>query len=369
MATKDYYSTLGVEKGASKDEIKKAFRKLAHQYHPDKQGSGDDAKFKEINEAYQILSDDQKRAEYDTYGSTFGGQQGGARAQGFGFGEGGFDFSGFANAGGFDGVEFDLGGMNDVFGDFFGGSGGRKNRVNRGRDLSIDIELPFADAIFGTERRVVISKTLLCRTCSGTGGKPGVEMVKCSACNGAGRIHDTKRTILGTFSTVRDCDVCRAKGKVPAEKCADCKGHGVIRGQEEVEIIVPPGIKDGEMIRFSGKGDAVSSGIPGDLYVKIHVAPHKDFRREGTNLAMDLNIKLSDALLGAEYNITTLDGKIALKIPEGVSHGDILRVREKGVPFDRGSRGDILVKLNIKLPKKLSKKAHAAFETLREEGV
>jgi len=363
MATKDYYSVLGIPKNASKEEVKKAFRNLAHQYHPDKQ-SGNETKFKEINEAYQVLSDDRKRAEYDTYGSTFGGQ--GAAQGGFGFGEGGFDFSGFANAGGFDGIEFDLG---DMFGDFFGGMGGKKKRVSRGRDLSIDIELPFADAVFGAERKVLIGKTVLCGACGGKGAKEGIGMIPCASCNGQGRIHDTKRTILGTFSTVKDCDTCRGKGEMPKEKCAECKGYGILRGEEEIEIIIPPGMKDGEVIRFSGKGDAVSDGIPGDLYVKIHCMGHKNFRREGNNLVMDLDIKLSDALLGSEYHITTLDGKITLKIPDGVSHGDTLRIREKGVPFDRGNRGDLLVKLNIKLPKKLSKKAREAFETLREEGV
>ena len=363
MATKDYYTVLGVPKNASKEEIKKAFRLLAHKYHPDKT-QGTDEKFKEINEAYQILSDDRKRAEYDTYGNTFGGTSQGAG----GFGQGGFDFSGFANAGGFDGVEFDLG---DMFGDFFGGAagGGRKNRVHRGRDLSIDIELPFFDAVFGTDRKVLISKTLLCETCNGARGKPGAEMVKCSACNGQGRVHDTKRTILGTFSTVKECDVCHAKGQVPAEKCPTCRGAGLKRGQEEIEILVPAGIKDGEVIRFSGKGEAAAGGIAGDLYVKIHVAPHKEFRREGVNLAMDLNIKLSDALLGAEYDIATLDGKIKVKIPEGISHGEILRVRGKGIPHERTKRGDLLIKLNIKLPKKLSKKAREAMGVLREEGV
>lgn len=359
MATKDYYNTLGIPKDATKDEVKTAFRRLAHQYHPDKGGQAD--KFKEINEAYQILSDDKKRAEYDTYGSTFGDI--GREGQGFG----GFDFSGFANGQGFDGVEFDLG---DVFSDFFGG-GGRQKRVKRGRDIAIDVEVPFKESIFGTERKVLIPKTILCNDCAGSGAKAGAPIVKCSACNGQGRVHDTKRTIFGTFSTQRECDACNGRGEVPKEKCSTCRGAGVHKGQEEIHVIVPPGIKDGEMIRFSGKGEAVQKGgIAGDLYVKVHVAAHKVFHREGNNLAMTLDIKLSDALLGAEYNLMSLDdAKLSVKIPEGISHGEILRLRGKGIPYDRNSRGDLLIKINLKLPKKLSKKAREAVEALKEEGV
>lgn len=367
MATKDYYNSLGIPKNASKDEIKTAFRRLAHQYHPDKGGQAE--KFKEINEAYQILSDDKKRAEYDTYGSTFGDMPHGfGQGQGFGQGFEGFDFSGFQNAtGGFEGVEFDLG---DVFGDLFRGGGGKK-RVRRGRDIAIDVEIPFKESIFGTERKVLIPKTILCNDCGGTGAKAGAAIVKCSICNGQGKVHDTKRTIFGTFSTERECDTCLGRGEVPKEKCHACRGAGVLKGQEEIHVIIPPGIKDGEMIRFSGKGEAVAKGgIAGDLYAKVHVTVHKIFHREGNNLIMTLDIKLSDALLGAEYNITTLDdGKLQVKIPEGISHGEILRVRDKGIPYDRTNRGDLLIKINLKLPKKLSKKAREAIEALKEEGV
>ncbi len=354
---KDYYTILEISKGATKDDIKKAFRKLAHLYHPDKQG-GDEQKFKEINEAYQILSDDRKRAEYDTYGNSFDGS--GQGAQGFG----GFDFSGFqGGAQGFDGVEFDLG---DMFGDFFGGG---RPQVKRGRDISIDLEIPFTESIFGTERKVLITKTMVCKECRGSGGKPGAKMKKCEACNGQGKVHDTKRTMFGTFSSVKECSPCAGKGEVAVEKCPTCRGAGAMRGQEEIRVAIPSGISHGEMIRLSGKGEAIPGGTPGDLYAKIHVLPHPVFKREGVNLVMDLDIKLSDALLGTEHVLETLDGKITVRIPEGVTYGEILRVRAKGVPIDKTKRGDILIRLNIKIPKKLSKKARQAIEALKEEGV
>ncbi len=360
---KDYYNILGVAKNASKDEIKTAFRKLAHRYHPDKGGDG--KQFNEINEAYQILTDDRKRAEYDTYGSTFGQGAPGGHEQGFG----GFDFSGF-NAQGFQDMEFDLG---DVFGEFFGGRGGSRGgngqRVKRGRDIALDLELPFAESIFGTERKMLISKTIACEECSGSGAKPGSTMISCATCNGKGNIHDTKRTLFGAFSTVRECDACHGKGEVPKEKCHSCAGEGVKKGREEIHIIVPPGIKDGEVIRFAGKGEAAPGGIAGDLYAKVHVIAHPVFQRDGNNLSMELNVKLSDALLGAEYKISTLDGEIKVAIPEGISHGEILRVRGKGIPFEKNKRGDLFVKIVIKLPKKLSKAARKAVEQLKEEGV
>ncbi len=360
MATsKDYYNVLGIQKEATKDDVKKAFRKLAHQFHPDKQG-GNEQKFKEINEAYQILSDDRKRAEYDTYGNTFNGA-GPQQGQGFG----GFDFNGFAGgAQNFEGVEFDLG---DIFGDFFGG--GHSGQVKRGRDISMDLEIPFAEAIFGTERKVLITKTMACKECRGTGGKPGTKMKKCDTCNGKGKVHDAKRTMFGTFNSVKECGICNGKGEVPEEKCPTCRGAGAMRGQEEIRIVIPAGMASGEVIRLSGKGEMIPGGVAGDLYAKVYVLPHKLFKREGANLVMDLDIKISDAILGGEYAIETLDGKITLRVPEGVSYGEILRVRGKGVPLDKTRRGDILIKLNIKTPKKLSKKARKAIEDLREEGI
>ena len=359
IMSENYYKILGVDKNASKSEIKKAFHKLAHKYHPDKKG-GDEAMFKKASEAYSVLSDEKKKAEYDTYGRVFGSDDGGGAGAGQGFG--GFDFSGFAQQGG--NVEFDLG---DLFGGMFGGGG--KPRQKRGNDISIDIELSFKEAVFGVNRKVSLTKNSVCDDCHGSGAKKGSEMVVCSACNGKGQVHETKRSILGTFSTVKTCEVCRGKGRVPKDKCKTCLGQGVVRKQSEISLNIPAGINDGEMMRLSGAGEAISGGISGDLYIKIHVAKDKNFRKEGYNLVTDLNIKLSDALLGAEYNIDTLDGKLKLKIPAGVTFGEVLRIKGKGVPMGTNKRGDIMVKLNIQLPNKLNRKTRKLVSELRKEGV
>ncbi len=355
---KDYYKILGVEKGASKEDVKKAFRKLAHKYHPDKK-EGDETKFKEANEAYQVLSDDKKRAEYDSYGRVF---EGGAGA---GEGFGGFDFNqGF---GGFSSQNFEGFDFGEVFKDFFAGGG--SGRSSRGRDISINLEIGFKESIFGAERKVLITKTSRCDTCGGKGGKPGTKPKTCSRCNGKGSIRETKKSFFGTFSSVSECSACLGAGEVPSEKCHTCHGAGVLKKEEEITIKIPIGIENGEMIRLSGMGEAVYGGVPGDLYAQIHVLSHPEWRREGNNLAMDLNIKLSDAILGGEYAVNTLDGQIKIKIPEGTSFGEILRIRGKGVPTERGQRGDIFIKLNIKIPKHLSKKAEDAVKNLRSEGI
>lgn len=360
---KDYYSILGVSKSASEEDIKKAFRTLAHKYHPDKKG-GDEQKFKEISEAYAVLSDTKKRAEYDTYGRTF---TGGGPGAGFGGGAGGFDFSNFAGFEGFQngqgGVEFDLG---DIFSDVFNGGG---RRARRGRDISIDVEIPFRDAIFGTERRMLISKMGQCDTCTGTGAKKGSGTISCEACNGKGQIKESRSTFFGTFTSARSCPTCKGRGEVPKEVCTNCHGEGVLKKQEEVHVVIPSGAENGEMIRMPGRGEAAAGMPAGDLYVKIHVRQDKLFTRDGMNLVTALSIKLSDALLGSEYRIHTLDGETPLAIPQGVSQGEFLRIRGKGVPSPRGTRGDLLVRIDIEFPKKLSKKAKEAIEQLRKEGI
>jgi molecular chaperone DnaJ len=359
---KDYYEILGVPKGASKDEIKKAFYKLAHKYHPDKKG-GNEAKFKEVNEAYQVLSDDSKRVKYDQFGSGYEnmGGFGGGQAGGFE----GFDFSNFAQGFQNGNMEFDL---NDIFSDFFGGGMGR-TQARRGRDISTEIQISFADAVFGVDRKILITKTSNCATCHGSGAKPGSKMDTCKKCNGQGRIHETKRSFLGNVSSTRICEECLGTGEVPHELCETCKGKGVLRKEEEISLSVPPGIRDGEMVRMTGMGEAIPKGTAGDLYIKINVAPHPIFKREGHDLVMNLNLKLSDALLGTKYPIDTLDGQIEVTIPEGVTVNEILRVKGKGVPVSKGKRGDLLIKLNIKLPNKLSKKSRELIEGLKEEGI
>ncbi len=361
MATKDYYNLLGVDKSASKDDIKKAFYKLAAKYHPDKKG-GDEAKFKEINEAYQTLSDEKKRKEYDTYGQTFNGQGPMGGQGGFG-GFGGFNQSDFQD------MQFDFGDLGDIFGDMFGGGGG--SRQKRGRDISLEIDVPFTEAIFGTERNVLLSKVSTCKTCTGSGAKVGTKKKICTTCNGQGKVHDVKKTFMGNFQTVRTCDSCRGVGQIPEEKCHDCKGHGVSNVREEVNIAIPAGMGNGEMIRMSQMGEAVSGGVSGDLYVKINVTPHKIWKREGNDLVITHEIKLTDALLGVKHTIDGLDGKVEIDVPAGAQTGEILRVKGRGVPHihDKGRRGDILVKLNIHMPKKLSRKAMELVEGLQNEGL
>lgn len=353
---KNYYEILEVNKTASKDEIKKAFRKLAHKYHPDK-GGGNEAKFKEVSEAYSILSDDKKRSEYDTYGrvSDSGGFNG--NSQGFE----GFDFSNFSDFG--EGMSFDLG---DIFGDIFGGN---RQRQKRGHDISVDIELDFKESIFGTEKKIILNKTSTCDLCKGSGGEVGTNFVTCSTCNGNGSVRETRRSFMGSFSTTKTCDTCNGKGKVPQEKCHKCKGLGITHGQQEINVQIPSGIENGEMLKLSKYGEAESGGVPGDLYVKIHVKKHPKIIKEGHNLIMNLDVKLSDALLGAEYNVETLDGNLKVKIPEGIGFGEMLRLKEKGVPVGTSHRGDLFLKIQINIPKKLSKNLRRNIEELKKEGL
>ena len=364
---KDYYQVLGVTKSATEEDIKKAFRTLAHKYHPDKKG-GDEKKFKEVSEAYAVLSDKKRRGEYDTYGRTFAGgssAQGGP-ASGWDFSN--FDFSNFGNftgkSGSAFGADFDLG---DIFGEFFGGTPG--SRTRRGRDISIDIELLFREAVFGTERRVLIAKMAACATCGGSGAQKGSKLITCTACNGKGEMRETRNSFFGAFTSVRTCPRCRGRGEVPEHACEICRGEGIGKREEEIRVSVPAGVEDGEMIRMPGKGEATAGGSAGDLYIKLHVKPERNFTREGNNLVTVLPIKLTDALLGGEYRLRTLEGEEMLHVPAGVSHGETLRMRDKGVPYRRGARGDLLVRIDIEFPKKLSKLARDMIEKLRTEGL
>ncbi len=355
---------LGVDRKATPDDIKKAFRKLAHKFHPDKGGT-DESKFKEITEAYSVLSNDKKRREYDAYGQAFPGSTRSTSSGQAGNPFGGFDFSQFQQGFG-GGQEFDFG---DIFGDIFGGRGGSSRAQSRGRDISIDLEIPFKDAIFGTTRTVLLGKVSTCSNCRGNGAKPGIELEVCSTCNGGGRIHETRNSILGQFTSTRTCAVCDGSGKIPKEKCPICKGHGVLRKEEEIKINVPAGIDNGEMIRLPQQGEAIKTGIAGDLYVKIHVKPHATFRRDGSNLVMDLPVKLTDALLGTTISIETLEGKtLEVKIPVMKRAEELLRVAGKGIPGE-GGRGDLIIRLETALPQKLSEKAKKTLEDLKSEGL
>ncbi|OGC88522.1 hypothetical protein A2419_02155 [Candidatus Adlerbacteria bacterium RIFOXYC1_FULL_48_26] len=358
MAAKNYYEVLGIQKSATKDEIKKAFHKLAHKLHPDK-ATGDADKFKEVSEAYSILSDEKKRAEYDSYGRVFGG--GGGPGAG-GFNAGGFDFSQFQDAfqGGFAGFDF-----GDIFGDAFGGGG----RQRRGRDISIDLELSFKESVFGVKRTVLLAKTASCETCKGSGAEPGSKMETCKYCNGSGKLHETTNSFFGQITMQSPCRHCHASGKVADQKCHTCRGEGVYKKQEEIDIVVPPGIEGGEMIRLTGAGEAVQGGASGDLYVKVHVQNDPRFKKDGQNLVTELSIKLSDALLGSEYKVQSLDGEENLSIPPGVNHGELLKIKGKGVANNQGKRGDLVVRIKINLPSKISRTAKGLIEKLKEEGI
>lgn len=361
---KDYYNTLGVSKSASKEELKKAFHKLAHKHHPDK-NKGDDKKFKEVNEAYQVLSDDQKRSRYDQFGSADGPTMGGGFNGGQGQGFGGFDFSGFQN-----GQGFDMGDLGDIFGDMFGGGMGRGGRASKkGRDIQVEIELTFSEAVFGVKRNVSFTKQAKCDVCKGTGGRVGTKMNTCSTCGGHGQIREVRRSILGSFETTKNCDACLGTGKVPQEKCSNCHGSGVYKKQVEVELNIPSGINDTEMLKMAGAGEDIQNGKSGDLYIKVRVKPHHIYKRDGLNLTMDLPIKLTDALLGMTYNLNTLEGdNLEVKIPEGINHNELLRVRGRGVPSSRG-RGDIILRIQVKMPAKLSRHTKEIIEELKKEGV
>lgn len=352
---KDYYEILGITKSASKDEVKKAFRKLASKYHPDKK-TGDETKFKEISEAYSVLADEKKRAEYDAYGKSYSG---GANQANWGGFQGGF---------GAGGVEFDLNDIFENFGDMFGGGfrGGR--REARGNDISVDIELSFKESIFGTTRTLKLTKANTCATCEGNGAQKNSEMITCATCNGNGKIRETRQSIMGNFTTVRECNECGGRGKTPKEKCPDCTGTGVRKSEDEIKIQVPAGIEHGEMIRMTGRGEAIANGTPGDLYIKIHVKQEAGIIREGNHLIRVMSVKLTDALLGATYPVETLDGPVNIKIPQGVKHGEMLRIKGKGVPSGSG-RGDFLVKITIDIPQKLSRSAKKLVEDLQKEGI
>ncbi len=375
--SKDYYKVLRVEKNASGDEIKKAFRKLAHEHHPDKQG-GNAEKFKEANEAYGVLGDAEKRKQYDQFGSgAFNG--GGAGGQGGGFGGfEGFDFSGFGQGGNGQGFEFDLG---DIFGSMFGGGGrsrggsGGRGRAPRGQDIQVDLSLSFKESVFGMEKEIHLTKNAKCGSCNGTKAEPGTGQKKCRSCDGEGRVVRQQRTILGTIENVTTCDECEGTGKIPETKCKHCKGKGVESKKESIRVIIPPGIENGETLRVRGSGEAIANGESGDLYIKIYVKADSRFRKQGHDLYADLPIGVGTAALGGQAEFESLDEKLTVKIPEGIQHGEILRIKGKGVPHSAGQggshahdakRGELMLRIVIKIPSKLSREQRKLFEGLKE---
>lgn len=350
---KDYYKILGVDRNASEEEIKKAFRKLAHQYHPDR--GGDEKKFKEINEAYQILSNKEKRAQYDRFGQTFDGQSP------FGFG---WDFKGF------EGFE-DLGDLGDIFESFFEGFGFKKRRTyKRGSDLELAIEITLEEAFKGVEKNLKYSTFVDCQNCSAAGHFKEAGFTTCSICDGRGEIKESRQTFFGSFNQVRVCSKCNGAGKIPNKICSNCKGSGRIMTQKEVKIKIAPGISNGQLIKMSRLGEAGERGAePGDLYVQIRIKPHPIFERRGDDLLVKKEINLIDVLLNKKIEIKSISGdKINIEIPEGFNLAKKLKIAGEGMPHFNGyGRGSLFVEFEVKVPKKLSGKAKKLLEDLEKE--
>lgn len=347
MAKRDYYEVLGIGKSASADEIKKAFRRLAVKYHPDKEG-GDEAKFKEINEAYEVLKDQQKRQRYDQFGHAgVGGAAGG--------GAGGNPFGGFEGFGGQgQNVNFDL---NDIFGSFFGGGQAGQRHARRGQDVTVEVSLDFDEAVFGREKQIVLNLQDDCKHCKGSGAEPGHSTKGCPTCQGTGQINRGINTIFGQINQAMTCDTCHGSGKVPEKACSVCHGRGVTRDRQSIKLKVPAGIDDGATIRLSGRGEAVQGGEKGDLYVNIRVKPHKKFTREGTLILSTETIDIVTAALGGELEIGTVDGPLTMKIPAGTQSGTDFKLAGHGVPNLRtGARGAHIVTIQVETPTKLSKR-------------
>lgn len=371
----DYYEILGVPKNASDDEIKRAYRKLAQQHHPDKPG-GDEKKFKEINAAYQVLSDKQKRSQYDQFGSGF--EQ--AQSQGgFGGAEGFGGFSGFADAfrnmygnGGIN-VEFgEGGGLGDIFGDIFGGGrarGGRRER--RGEDIAVDVEITLEEAFKGVERQFKIYKRAVCAACKGSGAEPGSKVVTCPTCKGKGEIRQSRRTPFGAFTQVSTCPDCEGSGKKAEKKCRACGGDGRVREEVPINIKIPAGVEDGMALTMEGAGEAgPKGGISGDLYVNIHILPHKHFKRQNSDLIYELEITFSQAAMGAKIDVPTITGKAVLTIPSGIESGKVIRMSGEGMPrLNNRGRGDQYVRVKIKTPKSLTRRQKELLDELRKEGL
>ncbi len=351
MAQRDYYEVLGVPRGASNEEIKAAFRRLARQYHPDVSQAPDaEERFKEINEAYAVLSDTDKRAAYDRFGH-----------------------AGVQNTGGVPDFTVDF---SDLFEEFFGGFGGfgrtsgrrARNAPRRGGDLQINVDLTFEESVFGVEKEVEIIRDEVCETCSGRGAEPGTSPVRCSTCNGSGEVRQVRQTLLGSMVQVSTCPVCNGQGETIATPCHTCSGRGMVRRNRKKVVSVPAGVDNGNQIRLAGEGQPGENGGPnGNLYLVIRIQSHRYFRRRDNDIMLDLNINIAQATLGADVEVPTVDGPTRLKIPAGIQPGKVLRMRSKGVPHLRGNgRGDQLVVVNVEVPKSLSADQRMLMEKLAE---
>lgn len=366
----DYYELLGVARGASQDDIKKAFRAKAHQFHPDK-SSGDPEKFKQINEAYQVLSDPQKRRQYDQFGQTFdqARRQGGGPA---GFG----GFGGFGNVPGGAGSGFagnvDFGDLGDLFGDMFGfGTSRRSRRPTRGQDIHAALRVDFRTAVFGGKQEIELRHHVVCARCGGSGAAPGSRPVTCRTCDGSGQVQRVQQTILGAMQTVETCPTCRGEGTTIDKACEHCRGQGRRQETESITVVIPAGIADGQQIRLSGRGEAGPRGTsPGDLYLAVSVAPDPTFQRDGDDVLTSATIPLTTAALGGTVDVETIDGSVKLKIPTGTPAGKVFVIKGKGITHLRGhGRGDQRVTVEIRIPKHLTAKAKKLLQELRDEDV
>jgi len=346
MATtkRDYYEVLGVTRNASPDEIKKAFRRLAREYHPDVNKSPDaESKFKEINEAYEVLSDEQKRAAYDRYGHA--SAQGGFGAEGFG---------GFSD-------------INDIFNEFFGGfaraNAQARRGPRRGADLRYDLKIDFLEAVFGAEKEVEIVRNDTCPRCNGSGSEPGTSPTRCRTCNGTGEVRRVQQSILGSFVNVATCPTCNGTGEVISTPCRQCGGRKQVRITRTLAVNVPPGVDTGTQIRLNGEGEpGVNGGPPGNLYVVINVAPHPFFRRKDEDIVVEVSINVAQAALGDEIEVPTVDGKEKLVIPPGTQSGSVFRIKGKGVPhLRRSTRGDQIVLITVQVPQSLNAEQKRLF--------
>jgi molecular chaperone DnaJ len=363
---KDYYELLGVAKGANDQEIKRAYRKLAMQHHPDK-NKGDktaESKFKEINQAYETLSDKQKRAAYDQFGEAgaqgFGGQGGFGGGQGFG--AEGFDFSSFAGQGGF----------SDIFEQFFGGAGRsqqKKRGPRPGEDIEFRMNLTFEEAAFGVEKELLVTKAVSCDLCQGTGAEPGSKVVTCTTCGGTGEVRQIRQTLFGQMATTAACPQCYGEGRVTEKKCTKCNGATRVRKEEKVKVKIPAGVDNDSTVRLSGKGQSgIYGGAPGDLYVHIVVSASKQFLRNGYDVHSEEHIHFLRAILGAEIEIRTIHGKIGLRIPSGTQSGKVFKLKEYGIEKLRGTgKGDHYVKIIVDIPTRINRKERELYNQLAKE--
>lgn len=358
MSKRDYYEILGVGKNASADELKKAYRRLAVKHHPDKEG-GDEVKFKEASEAYEVLKDQSKRQRYDQFGHAGVGGNGG--------GGGGNPFEGFGGQG--QNVHFDFGdlGLGDIFGNFFGGQQQRRGQERRGRDVATDIELTFEEAVFGTEKTMSLTMEDNCGHCKGSTVEPGHQLKTCPTCSGSGQQVRVMNTILGRIQQATICETCEGRGKVPEKGCSVCRGKGTERKKQDIILKVPAGIDDGATIRLRERGEAVASGAKGDLYVGIKVKPHKTFTREGSLILSEAHIGMVEAALGTDMDVTTVDGDITIEIPAGTQSGTDFKLEDRGVPHLQGNakRGDHIVTVHVDTPVKLSKRQRELLEEFK----